>query len=128
VSSASNSSDLPNTIQQLNTDLREKLSGCASSMTAAYDLIQFCSKFPDQTPVIPSELGEKTDLTNLRRKYEELEIEWNGVVDESDVLRAEIEEDKALSRLRDLAQDADGLMTTLEKFVNKAQVCSSVYK
>ena len=49
--------------------------------------------------------------------------EWEAVQKESQVLREELKEDKWLTVFRTVTEQADGMMTSLEKAVNRCQVC-----
>lgn len=59
----------------------------------------------------------------LLRKHATLMQEWEAVQDESDVLREELKEDKWLTVFRTVTDQADGMMSSLEKAVNRCQVC-----
>ena len=61
----------------------------------------------------------------LLRKHASLMSEWGSVQEESDVLREELKEDKWLTVFRTVTDQADGMMSSLEKAVNRCQVCSS---
>ncbi|TFK29706.1 hypothetical protein FA15DRAFT_663874 [Coprinopsis marcescibilis] len=57
----------------------------------------------------------------LLRKHATLLGEWESVQDESDVLREELKEDKWLTVFRTVTDQADGMMSSLEKAVNRCQ-------
>ena len=48
--------------------------------------------------------------------------EWDAVQKDSQVLREELKEDKWLTVFRTVTDQADGMMTSLEKAVNRCQV------
>lgn len=58
----------------------------------------------------------------ILRKHAALVAEWEAVQDESDVLREELKEDKWLTVFRTVTDQADGMMSSLEKAVNRCQV------
>ena len=55
-------------------------------------------------------------------KHEILLVDWEAVQNESDTLREELKEDKWLTVFRTVSEQADGMMTSLEKAVKKCQV------
>ena len=58
----------------------------------------------------------------LLRKHAAMLAEWEAVQKESQVLREELREDKWLTVFRTVTEQADGMMTSLEKAVNRCQV------
>lgn len=73
------------------------------------------------TPTV-SETGEGNENAGLLRKHATLQSEWESVQDESEVLREELKEDKWLTVFRTVTDQADGMMSSLEKAVNRCQV------
>lgn len=69
-----------------------------------------------------SETGTGSENTALLRKHATLISEWESVQDESEVLREELKEDKWLTVFRTVTDQADGMMSSLEKAVNRCQV------
>ena len=59
----------------------------------------------------------------ILRKHGAMLAEWEAVQKESQVLREELKEDKWLTVFRTVTEQADGMMTSLEKAVNRCQVC-----
>lgn len=74
-----------------------------------------------ETPTI-SENGFANENAGILRKHATLLSEWEAVQDESDVLREELKEDKWLTVFRTVTDQADGMMSSLEKAVNRCQV------
>ena len=74
-----------------------------------------------ETPTI-SENGFTNENAGILRKHATLLSEWETVQDESDVLREELKEDKWLTVFRTVTDQADGMMSSLEKAVNRCQV------
>ncbi|KAJ7879903.1 hypothetical protein B0H14DRAFT_2707808 [Mycena olivaceomarginata] len=68
-----------------------------------------------QNPATP------TRKSVILRKHATLAAEWEAVQDESDVLREELKEDKWLTVFRTVTDQADGMMSSLEKAVNRCQ-------
>ena len=58
----------------------------------------------------------------MLRKHAAMLSEWEAVQKESQVLREELREDKWLTVFRTVTDQADGMMTSLEKAVNRCQV------
>lgn len=78
------------------------------------------------TPTV-SETGEGNENAALLRKHATLLSEWESVQDESEVLREELKEDKWLTVFRTVTDQADGMMSSLEKAVNRCQVRPCVF-
>jgi len=64
-----------------------------------------------------------SEQATLIRKHAVLVTEWDAVQNETDVLREELKEDKWLTVFRTVTEQADGMMGSLEKAVNRCQVC-----
>ena len=77
-----------------------------------------------ETPTI-SDSGSMNENAGILRKHATLLSEWEAVQDESDVLREELKEDKWLTVFRTVTDQADGMMSSLEKAVNRCQVSST---
>ncbi len=77
------------------------------------------------TPTV-SENGAASENAAILRKHAALLAEWESVQNESDTLREELKEDKWLTVFRTVTDQADGMMSSLEKAVNRCHVrCSS---
>ena len=74
-----------------------------------------------ETPTV-SENGSTSENAVILRKHGTLLSEWEAVREESDVLREELKEDKWLTVFRTVTDQADGMMSSLEKAVNRCQV------
>ncbi|KAF8216581.1 hypothetical protein K438DRAFT_1797486 [Mycena galopus ATCC 62051] len=72
------------------------------------------------TPTV-SHGGDSSENSVILRKHATLVAEWEAVQDESDVLREELKEDKWLTVFRTVTDQADGMMSSLEKAVNRCQ-------
>jgi tRNA A58 N-methylase Trm61 len=67
--------------------------------------------------------GDSSEEGILLRKHAALIADWEAVQEESDTLREELKEDKWLIVFRTVIEQADGMMSSLEKAVNRCQVC-----
>ncbi|KAF8809463.1 hypothetical protein BYT27DRAFT_7187760 [Phlegmacium glaucopus] len=72
------------------------------------------------TPTV-SENGSTNEIAGILRKHATVLSEWEAVQAESDVLREELKEDKWLTVFRTVTDQADGMMSSLEKAVNRCQ-------
>jgi hypothetical protein len=75
----------------------------------------------------PSSSAPNEGTVALLRKHTALLAEWESVQDESDVLREELKEDKWLTVFRTVTDQADGMMSSLEKAVTRCQVRSTLF-
>ena len=100
--------------------LDEKLETVTKGMKAVHESVEpLFRPAPTPTPVQNGDTGERSLLL---RKHATLVAEWESVQDESDVLREELKEDKWLTVFRTVTEQADGMMSSLEKAVNRCQV------
>ena len=77
------------------------------------------------TPFRPSEDKSHSDSSEravILRKHAALQAEWDAVQQETDELQQELKEDKWITVFRTVTEQADGMMTSLEKAVNRCQV------
>lgn len=101
--------------------LDEKLETVTKGMKVVNDSIEpLAQSLPTPTPTSNGESGERALLL---RKHATLISEWESVQDESEVLREELKEDKWLTVFSTVTEQADGMMSSLEKAVNRCQVC-----
>ncbi|KXN87416.1 hypothetical protein AN958_08847 [Leucoagaricus sp. SymC.cos] len=73
------------------------------------------------TPTISSVTGEPNDRAAVLRKHAALIADWEALQKETQVLREELKEDKWLTVFRTVTDQADGMMSSLEKAVNRCQ-------
>ncbi|KAF5361975.1 hypothetical protein D9756_002343 [Leucocoprinus leucothites] len=73
------------------------------------------------TPTVSSATGEPNDRAAILQKHAALLSEWELVQKETRVLREELKEDKWLTVFRTVTDQADGMMSSLEKAVNRCQ-------
>ncbi|KAJ3738366.1 hypothetical protein DFH05DRAFT_1608773 [Lentinula detonsa] len=76
------------------------------------------------TPTIPhnGNDAEGNETATILRKHTTLVAEWEAVQDESKVLREELKEDEWLTVFWTVTDQADRMMSSLEKGVNRCQV------
>lgn len=103
-----------NTIDKALMALDEQLEYIAKSMKTLSDKIQALTTSSNNT-LTPESLV-------LKKRYLAISSDWESVQDESDVLREELKEDKWLTVFRTVTEQADGMMSSLEKAVNRCQV------
>ncbi|KAG5338685.1 hypothetical protein C0989_006653 [Termitomyces sp. Mn162] len=117
--SSTDTTSTTNVIDQSLMNLDEKLESVEKGMKSINDsldpLLQTTS-----TPILQSN-GDPSYSTLLLRKHTTLQAEWETVRTESDVLREELKEDKWLTVFRTVTDQADGMMSSLEKAVNRCQ-------
>ncbi|KAH9036420.1 hypothetical protein EDB84DRAFT_1482924 [Lactarius hengduanensis] len=73
------------------------------------------------TPTPDTSNEEPTEIVLLLRKHATFMSEWESVQEESEVLREELKEDKWLTVFRTVTEQADGMMSSLEKAINRCQ-------
>ncbi|KAG6865158.1 hypothetical protein C0991_004768 [Blastosporella zonata] len=116
---ATDATSTTNVIDQSLINLNEKLESVEKGMKfvseALGPLFQIAS-----TPTFQNN-GDPNDNTLILRKHAALQAEWETVRNESDVLREELKEDKWLTVFRTVTDQADGMMSSLEKAVNCCQ-------
>ncbi|KAF8916040.1 hypothetical protein CPB85DRAFT_1291227 [Mucidula mucida] len=116
-----------NTIDQSLMALDEKLESVSKDMKAIGDAMEPLLQ-QSSTPTL-AQNGESSETTMMLRKHATLVSDWESVQDESDTLREELKEDKWLTVFRTVTDQADGMMSSLEKAVNRCQdFISSVYR
>jgi hypothetical protein len=99
--------------------LDERLEAVAHGMKSVSESVSPFQNQPNDTP--------DSEQAVLVRKHAVLVIEWEAVQHDTDVLREELKEDKWLTVFRTVTEQADGMMGSLEKAVNRCQVCSCVH-
>ncbi|KAH6915928.1 hypothetical protein BKA70DRAFT_1139835 [Coprinopsis sp. MPI-PUGE-AT-0042] len=73
------------------------------------------------TPTVEKSFGKTSEVAAILRKHTTLLSDWEAVQEDSDVLREELKEDKWLTVFRTVTDQADGMMSSLEKAVNRCQ-------
>ena len=98
-------------------NLDERIESVNRGMKSVADALEPLSQ---HTPKQPTE--EEDERALLLRKHVALIADWESVQAESDVLREELKEDKWLTVFRTVSEQADGMMTSLEKAVQRCHV------
>lgn len=103
-------------------NLDERLEEVGRGMKAVSETIEPLMLDTQETPTQSHLSDSNSDHSLLIRKHAALLTEWEAVQDESDVLREELKEDKWLTVFRTVSEQADGMMSSLEKAVKRCQV------
>lgn len=106
-------------IDQALMNLDERLENVNRGMKTVDDALE---PLRSQTPKPTDAEDESTEHATLLRKHAALVAEWELIQDETDVLREELKEDKWLTVFRTVSEQADGMMSSLEKAVKRCQV------
>ncbi|KAF9073280.1 hypothetical protein BDP27DRAFT_1216302 [Rhodocollybia butyracea] len=106
-----------NIIDQSLMSLDEKLENVSKGIKSVNDSLD---PFLQATPTPHNDHGD-SETAAIIRKHATLVSEWESVQEESDVLREELKEDKWLTVFRTVTDQADGMMSSLEKGVNRCQ-------
>lgn len=117
--SAGDSAGTTAIIDQALMNLDERIESVSKGMKVVNESLEPVLR-ETATPKI-SQHGESNENALLLRKHATLVSEWEAVQDESDVLREELKEDKWLTVFRTVTDQADGMMSSLEKGVNRCQ-------
>lgn len=113
-------------IDQSLMNLDERLESVSKGMKTVNDSLEpFLQS--SATPTVATTNGDMNENGAILRKHATLVSEWEAVQDESDVLREELKEDKWLTVFRTVTDQADGMMSSLEKGVNRCQVRRALY-
>ncbi|TDL23636.1 hypothetical protein BD410DRAFT_768169 [Rickenella mellea] len=107
-------------IDQALMNLDEKLEAVGRGMKAVNEAIEPLTAGADATPKQGS-MEEADEHAALLRKHVALISDWEAVQDETEVLREELKEDKWLTVFRTVSEQADGMMSSLEKAVQRCQ-------
>jgi hypothetical protein len=118
---SSDASGANNEIDQLLVNLDERLESVSKGVKTVTDTLE---PLLNQTPV-PSGFGVDGEGAVVIRKHAALMAEWEAAKSESETLRDELKEDKWLIVFRTVTEQAGGLMSSLEKGVNRCQVSFS---
>jgi hypothetical protein len=102
--------------------LNERLESAGKGMKSVNEALEPLLQAAD-TPTF-AQNGDLNENALILRKHATLVAEWEAVQNESDVLREELKEDKWLTVFRTVTDQADGMMSSLEKAVNRCQVSS----
>jgi len=102
--------------------LDEKLDSVEKGMTTIRESLEPHLQVASTPTFQHNGTNEPNESVLLLRKHATLVAEWDAIQEESDVLREELKEDKWLTVFRTVTDQADGMMSSLEKAVNRCQV------
>jgi hypothetical protein len=100
--------------------LNERLESVAQGMKSMLETLTPILDSPKSSSAADS--LDPAEKAIIIRKHATLVAEWEAVQDESEVLREELKEDKWLTVFRTVTDQADGMMTSLEKAINRCHV------
>lgn len=120
--SSGDASNASSVIDQSLVMLDERLESVSQGVKAINESIEVLSQQADKTPTSFADEKPSEDALVLR-KHATMIAEWESVQKEVQVLREELKEDKWLTVFRTVTEQADGMMSSLEKAVNRCQVC-----
>jgi hypothetical protein len=124
-SQSGDASDASRVIDQSLVQLDERLESVAQGIKAINESLEpLLQSVKTPTPI--SQNGKKAEETAVLRKHADMLYEWEAVQKESQVLREELKEDKWLTVFRTVTDQADGMMSSLEKAINRCQVRSMI--
>lgn len=115
---SSTSRIIDQSLAQLDERLQFVEDGVAAVAEAIGPAVEALKAYPD---------GANGEEEMLLRKHAAMLAEWDAVQRESQTLREELREDKWLTVFRTVTEQADGMMTSLEKAVNRCQVRALCY-
>ncbi|KAF9454323.1 hypothetical protein P691DRAFT_809879 [Macrolepiota fuliginosa MF-IS2] len=118
--SSGDSASTSSIIDRSLVNMDEKLEFVEKGIKSATDTLNPILK-SSTTPTISSITGEPDERSAILRKHATLLSEWDAVQKETQVLREELKEDKWLTVFRTVTDQADGMMSSLEKAVNRCQ-------
>jgi len=117
--SSGDNTSTTNVIDQSLMNLNERLENLGKGMKSVNEALEPLLQ-STSTPTFQHN-GDLNENALMLRKYATLQAEWEAVQSESDVLREELKEDKWLTVFRTVTDQADGMMSSLEKAVNRCQ-------
>ncbi|KAM6497131.1 hypothetical protein JOM56_007604 [Amanita muscaria] len=116
------SADAANTtsiIDQSLMNLNERLESVEKGMKAVNEAVE--PSMRSGSGLSSPSTDDLSETIIILRKHSALIADWEAVREESDVLREELKEDKWLTVFRTVTDQADGMMSSLEKAVNRCQ-------
>ncbi|KZT71980.1 hypothetical protein DAEQUDRAFT_81492 [Daedalea quercina L-15889] len=117
--SSVDSKDATSVIDQSLSSLDERLETVAAGIKSINESLEPALKAGDRTSVVSGHMPSEETL--LLRKHSAMLSEWEALQKEIQVLREELKEDKWLTVFRTVTDQADGMMSSLEKAVNRCQ-------
>lgn len=109
------------TVDQSLATLDERLESVSKGIKVVNDSLEPLLTRVEQTPTLVDNFKQEEEATILR-VHAALVADWEAVQKDIQVLREELKEDKWLTVFRTVTDQADGMMSSLEKAVNRCQV------
>ncbi|EKM81776.1 hypothetical protein AGABI1DRAFT_54760 [Agaricus bisporus var. burnettii JB137-S8] len=119
--SSGDSANTSTIIDQSLAAMDEKLDSVANGIKSINDTLDPLLRNSTTPTVSSTATKESNERAALLRKHATLLGDWEAVKKESQVLREELKEDKWLTVFRTVTDQADGMMSSLEKAVNRCQ-------
>ncbi|KAI8996439.1 hypothetical protein BD414DRAFT_455164 [Trametes punicea] len=117
--SSGDSSNASSVIDQSLSNLDERLDSVSKGIKSVNESLEPYLSRAEKTPnPVTSQSEEEAALL---RKHAALIADWDSVQKDIQVLREELKEDKWLTVFRTVTEQADGMMSSLEKAVNRCQ-------
>ncbi|CCM01805.1 uncharacterized protein FIBRA_03872 [Fibroporia radiculosa] len=117
--SANEASNATGVIDQSLASLDERMDIASTGIKSVNETLEPLLQSSQKTPVDNESLSEEDTI--MLRKHAALMTEWEGLQKDVQVLREELKEDKWLTVFRTVTDQADGMMSSLEKAVNRCQ-------
>ncbi|KAI0708810.1 hypothetical protein C8T65DRAFT_576056 [Cerioporus squamosus] len=117
--SSSDGSNTTSNIDQSLVSLDERVEVVSKGMKAVNEALEPLLSRAERTPTTVN--SDSEEEAAVLRKHAALVAEWEAVQKEIQVLREELKEDKWLTVFRTVTDQADGMMSSLEKAVNRCQ-------
>ncbi|KAI0832060.1 hypothetical protein BC628DRAFT_580005 [Trametes gibbosa] len=117
--SSRDSSTASSVIDQSLVSLDERIESVSKGMKTINESLEPLLNRSEKTPTTIAATSDEE--AGVLRKHADLMVEWESIQKESQVLREELKEDKWLTVFRTVTEQADGMMSSLEKAVNRCQ-------
>lgn len=118
--SSGDAANASSVIDQSLSQLDERLETVAQGIKSIDESLEPLLRRSDEAYEVASE--ERAEHAMILRKHAAVVAEWDASQKDIQVLREELKEDKWLTVFRTVTEQADGMMTSLEKAVNRCQV------
>lgn len=115
-------SDASRVIDQSLAHLDERLEAVVQGVKSINESLEPLLQAAKTPTLAQSQSGDSSEDAAILRKHATMMAEWEAIQKESQVLREELKEDKWLTVFRTVTDQADGMMTSLEKAINRCQV------
>ncbi|KAI0343025.1 hypothetical protein BDW22DRAFT_1344863 [Trametopsis cervina] len=120
-SQSGDTSDASRVIDQSLVQLDERLEAVSQGIKAVNESLEPLLQAASTPTTAKPHNRDPDEDAALLRKHAAMISEWEAVQKESQVLREELKEDKWLTVFRTVTDQADGMMSSLEKAINRCQ-------